>query len=197
MPTPPSASANNRVLGYGLFVLAVVVIAIAGYAGYALYPRLNLPAASGIGLLVLAAAAGIASFFSPCSFSLLATLLARESGARPGQHAAPQRTLRYASALALGAALFIVLVGIVIALGGSALFAGVTFTSAAGISIRAVIGLLLIGLGAIQAGLVPVSFHGVEGLTTPLLRRQARLRRAHPFWAFGLFGFSYLLAGFG
>jgi len=175
----------------------VVVIATAGYAGYALYPRFDLPAASGIGLLVLAAAAGIASFFSPCSFSLLATLLTRESGARPGHHASPQRALRYASALALGAALFMLLAGIVIALGGSAMFAGITFTSTAGITIRTVIGLMLIVLGLIQIGLVPMSFHGTEGLTTPLLRRQARLRKEHPMLAFGLFGFSYILAGFG
>lgn len=198
MPTQSSASPqNNRTLGYGLFVLAVVMIATAGYAGYALYPRFDLPAASGIGLLVLAAAAGIASFFSPCSFSLLATLLARESGARSGQHASPQRALRYASALALGAALFMLLAGIVIAVGGSALFAGITFTSTAGITIRTVIGLLLIVLGVIQLGLIPVSFHGAEGITTPLLRRQARLRKEHPLLAFGLFGFTYVLAGFG
>lgn len=197
MPTQSSASQSNRMLGYGLFVLAVVVIATAGYAGYVLYPRFDLPAASGIGLLVLAAAAGIASFFSPCSFSLLATLLARESDARPGQHASTQLALRYASALALGAALFTVLAGVAIALGGSALFAGITFTSIAGITIRTVIGLLLVVFGVIQLGLVPVSFHGAERLTTPLLRRQARLRRKRPMLAFGLFGFTYVLAGFG
>ncbi len=197
MPTQPSASQSNRTLGYALFVLAVVVIATAGYAGYVLYPRFDLPAASGISLLVLAAAAGIASFFSPCSFSLLATLLTRESGTRPGQHASTQLALRYASALAVGAALFMVLAGVVIALGGSALFAGITFTSTAGITIRTVIGLLLIALGVIQLGLVPVSFHGADRFTTPLLRRQARLRREHPLLAFGLFGFTYVLAGFG
>ncbi|HEV2125787.1 MAG TPA: cytochrome c biogenesis protein CcdA [Chloroflexota bacterium] len=197
MPTPSSASETNRTLGYGLFVLAVVVIATAGYAGYALYPRFDLPAASGVGLLVLAAAAGIASFFSPCSFALLATLLSGESGPHPDQHASPRRAFRYASALASGAALFMLLAGIVIALGGSVLFSGITFTSTVGITIRAVIGLLLIGLGLIQIGLVPVSFHGTEGLTTPLLRRQARLRKEHPMLAFGLFGFAYILAGFG
>lgn len=196
MATQPSLQ-NNRTLGYGLFVLAVVIIAIAGYAGYALYPRFDMPAGSGIGLLALAAAAGIASFFSPCSFSLLATLLARESGTHPGTAASTPRTLRYASALAVGAALFILLTGVVIALGGSALFAGVTFTSTAGITIRAVIGLLLIVLGVIQLGLIPVSFHGTETLATPLLRRQAQLRKNHPMLAFGLFGFVYILAGFG
>jgi len=197
MPTHRPPSESKRSLGFVLFILAVVVIATSGYAGYVIYPRFDLPATSGIGLLVLAAAAGIASFFSPCSFSLLATLLARESGARSGQPASPQRALRFASALAFGAALFMLIVGVGIALGGSALFARVTFTSNVGIAIRTMIGLLLILLGLIQIGLVPVSLHGTEGLTTHLLRRQARLRKEHPMLAFGLFGFSYVLAGFG
>src|SRR5665811_1754448 len=124
-------------------------------------------------------------------------VLAGPCATLPRQHASPQRALRYASALALGAALFMLLAGIVIAVGGSALFAGITFTSTAGITIRTVIGLLLIVLGVIQLGLIPVSFHGAEGITTPLLRRQARLRKEHPLLAFGLFGFTYVLAGFG
>lgn len=197
MISDSSTGPRGQTLRSGLFILAVVVLSAAGYAGYALYPRFNLPASSGMGLLVLAAAAGIASFFSPCSFSLLATLLARESGSRPGQHASASRALRYAGALALGAALFLLLAGVVIALGGSALFAGVTFTSTAGRTVRSVVGLVLIVLGVIQLGIVPLSFHGASAVATPLLRRQARLRREHPTLAFGLYGFSYLLAGFG
>jgi cytochrome c biogenesis protein CcdA len=197
MASNASRAPQHQTLRYGLLVLAVVVLAIAGYAGYALYPRFNLPAASGIGLLILAAAAGIASFFSPCSFSLLATLLARESGVRPGQHGSTARALRFAGALAFGAALFLLLAGVVIALGGSALFAGVTFTSMAGRSVRTIVGLVLIVLGAIQLGVLPLSFHGASAAATPMLRRQAQLRREHPTLAFGVYGFAYLLAGFG
>jgi hypothetical protein len=62
-------------LAYWLLPLAALLITLAGYTGYLLYPRFDLSAGTGLGLLALAAAAGIASFFSPCSFPLLVTLL--------------------------------------------------------------------------------------------------------------------------
>lgn len=63
---------------YAVLVLTIALLALAGYIGYILYPRFDLPGVSGAGLLVLAAAAGLGSFFSPCSFPLLVTLLSRE-----------------------------------------------------------------------------------------------------------------------
>ena len=66
---------------YALLVLAVAALASLAYAGYVLYPRFDLPPLQGAGLLLLAAGAGVASFFSPCAFPLLVTLLARETGA--------------------------------------------------------------------------------------------------------------------
>ena len=41
---------------------------------------MDLPAGEGAGLAVLAAGAGVAAFFSPCSFPLLVTALARPGG---------------------------------------------------------------------------------------------------------------------
>lgn len=189
---------EHRELWYILLVSIVAVVALAGYAGYSLYPRFDLPAATGIGLLVLAAGAGIASFFSPCSFPLLVTLLARQSEVQkgiPGNRM--RRTLGFATALALGATIFLILTGIGIALGASALFEGVTFTSTIGRLNRLVIGTLLILLGLIQFGLIPASFDAAHAISTPVMRRQARLRREHPTLGFGLFGFMYILAGFG
>jgi cytochrome c-type biogenesis protein len=191
-----TSSGSRGAFRYGLLVAAVVVIAVAGYAGYVLYPRFDLPAVQGAGLLGLAAAAGIASFFSPCSFPLLVGLLGRQARVQArGQ--APTRPLVFGAALAAGAAVFMVLAGLVIAAGGEALFAGVTFTSTAGITIRSVVGILLVLLGLMQVGVLRGSFHAVERLSQPLARRQARLRREHPVAGFGLFGFGYVLAGFG
>jgi len=96
-----------------------------------------------------------------------------------------------------GALVFLLLAGALIAAGAGVFFKQVTFTSAAGITIRAVIGFLLILFGLIQLNVLPVSLLAIEDLAKPLLARQARMRRDRPALAFGLFGFGYLLAGFG
>lgn len=199
MTEPDQTSQANWELWYILLASMIGVLALAGYAGYILYPRFDLPAETGIGLLVLAAGAGIASFFSPCSFPLLVTLLSRDGGSQPGpSRARMSRTLGFATALALGATAFLILTGIGIALGASALFEGVTFTSTIGRVIRLGIGTLLILLGLIQVGALRAAFgKGMHAVTTPVMRRQARLRREHQTAGFGLFGFIYILAGFG
>ena len=188
----------SRGLWYALLAIGLAVLALAGYVGYELYPRFDLPGVQGAGLLLLAAGAGIASFFSPCAFPLLVALLARETGARAQEKAgAMGMGLRFATGLSLGAAGFLLLAGIGIALGGGALFSGVTFTSGAGMTIRAVVGAFLILMGLVQLGVLPNPLHAVERVSLPLMRRQAQLRRKHPTLGFTLFGFGYLLAGFG
>lgn len=192
---------TRRTSLYWLFVLLVVGFALAGYAGYVVYPRFDLPAPTGIGLLVLSTGAGIASFFSPCSFPLLVTLLARQTGVDVrlgGSRPSGGRALVFASALALGASVFLLLVGFFVALGGAALFEGVTFTSAAGRVIRAIVGGLLILLGLLQIGVLPASgFRVVSRLSGALSWAQARQRRKRVLFGFAVFGFGYLLAGFG
>jgi hypothetical protein len=46
-----------------VLVVAVVLAGLAGYVGYVVYPRFGLPPLVGTGLLLLAAGAGVASFF--------------------------------------------------------------------------------------------------------------------------------------
>ena len=186
----------SAVTRYGVLVAAVVAIAVAGYVGYVLYPRFDLPGVQGAGLLGLAAAAGIASFFSPCSFPLLVGLLGRQAATQAAD-GRPTRPLVFGGALAAGAAAFMLLARLVIAAGGEALLAGVTFTSTAGIAIRSIVGVLLIVFGIIQLGRLPVSFHAVKWISGPISRRQAKLRRKKPIAGYGLFVFGYVLAGFG
>ncbi len=182
---------------YWAFVLFVAALAVAGYAGYVLYPRFDLPAAAGIGLLALSVAVGVASFFSPCSFPLLVTLLSRQIGAGEGS---PQRSKRltFAAALALGAAVFLLILGLAVALGGGAIFKDVTFASTAGRVIRIVVGGLLILLGLVQLDVIPfASLYAVSKLGRSLSGLQARQRRRRPVLGFAIFGFGYPLAGFG
>jgi cytochrome c biogenesis protein CcdA/copper chaperone CopZ len=185
---------------YGVLTVAIVLVALAGYVGYELYPRFDLPAAEGVGLLALAAGAGIASFFAPCSFPLLVTLLSRQVGpsGRGSRRGGGRGPLVFALALSGGAVAFLVLMGLLIGFGGSAFAASVTFTSTVGITLRVVVGSLLILLGLIQLGVFAASsFHAVETVTKRFNRSQAQLRREHPVKGFAAFGFFYLLAGFG
>ena len=147
-------------------------------------------------LLLLAAGAGLASFFSPCSFPLLATLLARQVRDVEGREAW-LRLLRFGSALAAGVTLFLVLVGAALALGAAPLFAQFTFSSPGGRLLRLIIGSLLLLVGFFQWRGVAPGGDAVYSLVKPLLEGQVRLRRQRPTLAFGLFGFGYVLAGFG
>jgi cytochrome c biogenesis protein CcdA len=108
-----------------------------------------------------------------------------------------RKAAAFAAGLSLGASVFLVLVGLAIAAGASTYFDDVTFTSTAGITIRIVVGSLLITLGLIQLDLLPVSFRRFEPAMHGYLRRQAQVRRRRPIAGFSLFGFGYLLAGFG
>lgn len=182
---------------YALLTVAVVVAALAGYLGYVLFPRFDLPSATGLGLLALAGAAGFAAFFSPCSFPLLATLLARHTGADRPLTQRLRRAGGFAAALAVGATVFVLSVGLLFALGGRGLAGAVTFTSTTGRIIRVVVGVLLVLLGAVQADRLGISFRRFEPRIHGALKRQARLRREHPVVGTAVFGFGYLAAGFG
>jgi cytochrome c biogenesis protein CcdA len=180
---------------YWLLAAGLVLAGLSGYLGYVAFPRFDLAAGVGAGLLVLAAAAGVASFFSPCSFPLLVTLLTREAtrDGRPGI-----RGLRVAVPLSVGAVVFVLGVGALIALGGRGLVGEVTFTSTAGRVLRIAVGSGLLLLGLVQAEILPFSFHRLgDRIARPVVGAQARLRRRHPRAGLVLFGFGYLLAGFG
>jgi cytochrome c biogenesis protein CcdA len=188
---------------YFLLAAGVVILALAGYSGYVLYPRFDLPAVTGVGLLLLAAAAGVAAFFSPCSFPLLVTLLARQTGGQRekeegrGQPAAWPVALRFALAFSLGVTVFLLLAGGLIALGGGRLFAEVTFTSAAGRIIRAVVGAGLFVLGLAQVGVIRLPFDRIAVAASPLWPKRSQLQQRPSLWGYTLYGFGYLLAGFG
>lgn len=182
---------------YALLVAAIVAVGLAGFIGYVVYPRFDLPRGTGIGLVGLAAAAGIASFFSPCSFPLLATLLIRDSQPDDSRRLRIRRALGRAVWIAVGAATFVVGLGLAIAAGGAGLAQSVTFDSVAGRTLRGVVGGGLILLGLAQTGVIAVNLRRFEPAIHRLLGRQASLRRRRPVAGYLMFGFAYLAAGFG
>lgn len=192
-PTP-----THQHVRYWAWALAAVTLGLTGYIGYVLYPRFDLPAGAGAGLLVLATAAGVASFFSPCSFPLLVTMLARPLAAGgDGSRPPLQRALGYATALSVGAAAFLTLTGGALAVGAGSLVEDVTFTSTTGRVLRVVVGGSLVVFGLVQLNRIHVDLRRFEPALHGVLRNQAALRRRRPLAGFVLFGFVYLLAGFG
>ncbi len=188
---------------YGALALGVALLGLVGYLGFVVYPSLDLSAGVGVGLIALATAAGIASFFSPCSFPLLVGMLGRPVAERAGTDGArrsTRRSLAFAAALSFGVVVFLGLLGAVIALGGDAVVEGVDFTSTAGRVLRVSVGTFLILVGLIQIGHLRVPLRRFQPSLERFLRRQRRESRGQGpprLGRFALFGFGYLAAGFG
>lgn len=198
-PSPPMVGSSVR---YALLALAVIGLALVGFIGFVVYPSLDLSAGVGAGLLVLAAAAGVASFFSPCSFPLLVGMLGRPFAERAegqNQRQPTRDSLSYAIALSLGVVVFLALLGTVIAFSGDALVKDVTFTSTTGRILRVTVGAFMIFVALIQLNRLEISFRPFEPALRAFLgqQRHGRIRTQHPFLRFSLFGFGYLAAGFG
>lgn len=205
--TRTSTSANGPTgasfVRYGALALAVLVVGLVGYVGFVIYPKLDQSAGVGAGLIVVAAAAGVTSFFSPCSFALLVGMLGRpvSQRAQTGEQRQPIRSsLAFATALSLGVVAFLALLGTAIALGGDAIIKDVTFTSTTGRVLRITAGTFLILVGLIQLGRVNVPLRQYEPALKGFLRRQRRESTSQErpqLVRFGVFGFAYLAAGFG
>lgn len=194
----PDPTLTHQRVRYVALTAAALALGLAGYVGYVIYPRFDLPGGAGAGLLVLATAAGIASFFSPCSFPLLVSMLARPLTTTDPELRPPiSRALAYAAALSVGAAGFLGLTGGALALGAGSLVENVTFTSTTGRILRVVVGTALIVFGLVQTNHLSVNVRRFEPALHDVLRNQAELRRTRPLAGFVLLGFVYLLAGFG
>ena len=75
-------SSRRSLARFSAVAAGLVVIGVAGYAGFVAFVGSDPGVAAGV--MVLAAATGFAAFFSPCSFPLLLTFLARRSADSPG-----------------------------------------------------------------------------------------------------------------
>lgn len=169
--------------------LGLVVVGVAGYLGFVAFVGSDRTVAAG--MMVLAAGTGFAAFFSPCSFPLLLTFLTRRSVD------SPSAALLSALRVAAGAALLLGAVAAVIAAGGSAVGGVVEFDSPTGRLFRAGVGLLLIGFGLRQARLWGVRMRWLDRVAGVSARMFDPGRVTNPARGDVVYGFGYLLAGFG
>ncbi len=177
-----------------LLVIITLVVGFAGYVGFRLFRSFDVGGATGVGLVVVAATVGIAAFFSPCSFPLLLTTLARRATTSPEHRA--RDTLRFATGASVGAVAFIVGFGLLLSLGGGAIARLFSFDSAQGRILRVVVGIVLIVMGLVQLPVVDLHFSAMTRIAEPIDRRRAAIGDETRFSSHVLYGFGYLAAGF-
>lgn len=172
-----------------LVALGVLVVGVVGYLGFVAFVQSDLAAGSGV--LVLGAVTGFVAFFSPCSFPLLLTFLARR--------AEESKVSAFVSALrvGLGAALMLALLGVVIATGGAALGGIVQFDQPLGRVFRLAIGGLLIVMGLKQTRLINLPMTWMSSVAHRAGERFDPSKTSSKSGSDVLYGFGYLLAGFG
>lgn len=177
-------------------IAVVTMAAIAGYGGFRLAAGLDLGAEAGAGMVALAAVTGFAVFFSPCSFPLVLGLLA---GSDRAAAAGQRRRDAVATALAMGAgaAVFLLLTGVGVGLVGEGIAQSVGFNTVGGRILRATVAGILVISGLVQLGMVSVPLWRVTQLARPIDRRRIGLADRHPHRAHMLYGFGFILAGFG
>ena len=191
MDSPPDLEVARRRARARFVIIAigVAVVGVAGYVGSKIATGVD--RGVGVGTLALAAATGFAAFFSPCSFPLMLTFLSR-------QVAASRREATVSTLLvAAGAASLLALTALVMAVGGAAIAGWVEFPSSTGRVFRTAVGAVLIFLGLRQKQLIRVRMPWLDWVASTAARRldpsrvHGRIRRDF------LYGFGYLLAGFG
>jgi cytochrome c biogenesis protein CcdA len=177
-----------------LLVAMTLIVGIAGYTGFRVFRHFDVGGATGIGLIVVAATVGIASFFSPCSFPLLLTTLSRQAATDPDHRM--RGALRFAAGASIGAVLFVGAFGFVLSLGGGVIASQFTFASTQGRTLRAVVGVFLIIMGLAQLGKVRIPFGNLAQLAEPIDRQRAAIGDETKLTSNILYGFGYLVAGF-
>ena len=192
-PSPPGAARSTAAWLVG----AVVIVTIAGgYVGFRLAASLDLDQQVGAGLIALAVVTGAAVVFSPCSFPLLLTLL----GGSDRHDAVGQRRadgLRSGLSIAAGAAVFLLLAGLVVGVAGEAAASEVNFSSTGGRLLRGGVAAVLVVAGLIQLSVIDASLSRVAVVAGPLERRRRAVAGGHRRRGEALYGFAFVLAGFG
>ncbi len=172
--------------------LGVLLVGLAGYVGFVAFVESDALRGLSAGVMGLAVATGFAAFFSPCSFPLLLTFLSRqyETGSR-------RRVLMSSLFVGLGAIAFFAVMAATLAVAGEGLARVLGFNTLTGRLFRASIGALLIFLGLRQANLIKVRIGLFDSVAGSAARRFDPSKYENQAKRDFVYGFGYLLAGFG
>lgn len=189
---------RQRRIKYLVFFLEVTSLGVAGYWGYLLSSHLPVYDADTSALMILAVGAGISAFFSPCAFPML---ISQSTVSDEGRINRKSRRILPTSknllGFILGLGLFFYLIGGLLSWAGGILFQDMVPASVTGRVLHLGVGGLLILLGLIQTNVIIPDFRILPRITRGFLHAQAVLRWEHPILGGLLFGFWYILAGFG
>ncbi|MFQ5555169.1 MAG: hypothetical protein ACE5GC_07365 [Acidimicrobiia bacterium] len=174
---------------FAAVAFGVLVVGLAGYTGFVQFAGSD--RSVGAGIMVLGAATGFAAFFSPCSFPLLLTFLARRAADSPRNAVASAFTMGAGVTVLLG------LLGSIITVSGGALGSVVAFDSGSGRAFRVAVGLLLVGFGLRQTRWVVLRMAWLDRVAATAGRVFDPSRSSSRAGGDVLYGFGYLLAGFG
>jgi len=194
--TPNQQEGRQLGVRWALLLVGVTAAALGGYGGFRWAATLDLGGQAGAGLVALAVVTGFAVFFSPCSFPLLITMLARPTGDET-ENGQRHDGVRSALAVGFGASAFLLLTGAAIGLLGDGLADQVGFSTRGGRILRGVVAGVLVLFGLVQLGMIELPLAKLARLAGPLDRRRVAMATAHRRRGQVLYGFGFVLAGFG
>lgn len=181
-------------LTYSLILFSVAVVTLLGYLGFVAFLKEIIPAFNLYSLYFLAVIAGIATFFSPCSFPLLPGYLSFYYNAGRSEHG--NSALYYGALAAAGVISFNLVLGAVIALVGEGVATTLSVSSPNPSQftrfLRIGIGIALMTLGAIQLSSVTFHTRAIDCLTKRLSASSTSGEKG-----LYLYGFGYNAAGIG
>jgi cytochrome c-type biogenesis protein len=179
---------------YALVLTGTAALTLLGYVVFLLFLKQAMPVLVTDSLYPLAGVAGVATFFSPCSFPLLPGYLSFYYNAEESNESV--RPLLRGSLAAVGVVTFTLLLGLAIALLGQGIASSFSISgsnpSLLTRAFRIGLGVVLFSLGAIQ----------LSGKTFHSQRLDSLVGKFHPssgsaYKSFYLYGFGYNAAGIG
>ena len=187
-----SVLARRSLLRFIVVSVGMLAVGLGGYLGFVSFVERGGPGGLGLGVMGLAVATGFAAFFSPCSFPLLLTFLVRQhaTGSR-------RRTVISSLSVALGALVFFGLLAVVLSLLGQGLGHIIGFDTTTGRLFRSLLGVFLLLLGLRQAGLIEARFGIFDGVARAAAKTFDTSGVENPMKRNFVYGFGYVLAGFG